>query len=354
MASATAPRIVEVAQWIAADIRRRKLRPGDAYPSTAETAGRLHISGSTVNRAFQLLAQRGVVQRRRRQGTIVADPGVRSARSALARVHLLVREDHLQAEGLWADGVLLGLQGSLPGVELRFNFRPQEDEAEYVRQLIHDALAAREAAGMVLIRSTVVSQRLVAASGLPAVVSGTLQPSIHDLPSIDRDQRQIGVLLARHLLDERCRSFLILMRDRITAGDHAMLDGALSILSEAGIALDRVQLRCLPSDERAIAAEAGQWLERARSRVGCLCRSEPLARGVDQAAKDLKLGARRRPAIVVADVARRVSSDAPYPCIETTLEPEAWGAELGRMLAMAASGKRPDPYRRVIPVKLSQ
>src|SRR5205814_5006947 len=124
------------------------------------------------------------------------------------------------------EGVLLGLQGALPGVELQFNFRPATDEAEYVRQLIHEILSARQRAGLVLIRSTVITQRLVAASGLPAVVSGTLQPSITSLPSIDRDQRQIGVLLAEHLLRARCRQFIIFMRDRQAAGDHAMLDGA--------------------------------------------------------------------------------------------------------------------------------
>src|SRR5262245_26012159 len=126
------PRVVDVAEQILADIRRRQLQPGDAYLGTTETAQWLRISGTTVNRALQLLAQRGVVERRQRRGTTVRDPGKSRVGSGLARVHLLVREDHLRSEGLWADGVLLGLQGALPGVELQFNFRPQVDEAEYV------------------------------------------------------------------------------------------------------------------------------------------------------------------------------------------------------------------------------
>ncbi|HEX4148591.1 MAG TPA: GntR family transcriptional regulator [Pirellulales bacterium] len=352
MATASGPKIVAVAETILGDIRRRKLRPGDAYLDTAATARLLRVSGSTVNRALQLLAQRGVLQRRQRQGTIVLDAGPRPPEAALRRVHLLVREDHLRTEGLWADGVLLGLQGALPGTELQFNFRPEVNEAEYVQHLIHDILGSRQATGLVLVRSTVASQRLVEASGLPAVVSGSLQPSIRELPSLDRDQRQIGRLLAEHLLRANCRRVIVFMRDRLTPGDHTMLDSALSALAAADVPLDAITLRCLPTDREAITAAAGDLLADARGRVGCLCRSEMLARGVDAASKTLKLGGRRQPVLVVADSWRERASEVSYPSIETSIAAEQWGAVLGRMLATAARGERPDPYRQLIPVRL--
>jgi DNA-binding LacI/PurR family transcriptional regulator/DNA-binding transcriptional regulator YhcF (GntR family) len=356
-ATSSAPTIIEVADRILADIHRRGLRPGDAYLGTAETAQWLHVGGSTVNRALQLLAQRGVVRRRQRQGTVIANLQADSAAGALRRVHIIVPEDQLRLEGLWVDGVLLGLQGSLPGVELQFNFRPLLDESEYVQALIRDVLRSQQTAGFVLIRSTVVTQRLVAASGLPAVISGTPQPSIRTLPSVDRDQRQIGILLAEHLLKQRCRRFAIFMRERLTAGDHAMLDGALATLAVAGVGLDALALRCLPTDAAAIQAAAsellsGNSLGRKRGRCGVLCRSEPLACGVDQAAAELELSARQRPAIVVADVAHRQSDDARYPCIEPTIAPSDWGAALGQALAATASGRRLDPLHRTIPVRL--
>lgn len=345
------PRVVDVAEQILADIRRRGLQPGDAYLGTAETTQWLRMNGSTVNRALQLLAQRGVIERRQRRGTIVRDPASRRAAGGLKRVHIVVREDHVRAEGLWADGVLLGLQGVLPAVELQFNFRPETDDAEFAKSLIDDILKSRQRAGLVLIRSTVITQRLVAASGLPAVVSGTLQPSITSLPSIDRDQRQIGVLLAEHLLRARCRQFIIFMRDRQVAGDHAMLDGAKATLAAAGVPLSSLSLRFLPSDAEAISAEA-QLLLTNTSRVGCICRSEKLALGVDDAADNISLSRRQRPVIVVADTARRLSSDTPYPCIEPTIAAEEWGAALGEMLLTTSHGKRPEPFRQIIPVRL--
>lgn len=352
MATVVGPRIVDVAEQIAADIRRRKLRPGDPYPGTAETARRLKVSGSTVNRAFQLLAQRGLVERRQRRGTLVCDPAARRTDATLHRVHLVVREDHLRAEGLWADGVLWGLQGVLPGVELQFNFRPEVDEAEYVEQLIREILRSRQASGLVLIRSTVVTQRLVVDSGLPAVVSGTLQPSITNLPSIDRDQRQIGVLLAQHLLDAGCRKFVLLMRERIVAGDHQTLDGALTTLSAAGVPLGDVQFRCLPSDEAAVTAAAETLLVDRRERVGFLCRSSRLAQGVATAIERIRFPAKRRPVLVVADAAGRLPNEPSYPCIEPLIPAEEYGALLGRMLSAAARGAKPDPYHVVVPVRL--
>lgn len=346
------PRVVEVAEQILADIRRRRLGPGDPYLGTAEAARWLRVSGTTANRALQLLAQRGVLERRQRRGTIVRNVHGGPDSPPLRRVHILVRQDHLQSEGLWAEGVLLGLQKELQGVELQFNFRPEVDEAAYVQSLVGEILKLRQPCGLILIRSTVAIQRLVEASGLPAVVSGTLQPSITKLPSIDRDQRQIGVLLAEHLLQAGCKRFLILMRERLAAGDHATLDGALATLASGGVPLEAVALRCLPSDIPAVAAEARCLLKANPRRVGCICRTELIARGVDQAVQSLRLPKRRRPLIAVADMARRLSSDTPYPCIEPLLAPEAWGAAIGRMLATAARGARPDPFRQVIPVRL--
>ncbi len=352
MATTHGPRIVDVAERILADIRQRKLRRGDAYRGTAETAQWLQVSGSTANRALQLLARRGVVRRRQRQGTTVLDPRSRGNDARLGRVHLMVREDHLRTEGLWSEGVLLGLQSALPGVELQFNFRPEVDEGEHVNRLIHEILGSRKPAGLVLIRSSVLTQRLVAASGLPAVVSGTLQPSIENLASIDRDQRQIGVLLARHLLDAKCRQFLILMRDRLTAGDHDMLDGALSTLAEQGAPLSDVTFRCLPTDHDSVVAEVQRLLRGRAGKTGCLCRSETLARGVDAAANLLTSAPRRKAVIVVADAARGRLESCPYPRIEPTVRPEEWGAALGNMLSSCARGEPPEPFRQVIPVQL--
>lgn len=70
-------------QRIYADIEGRILagdwRPGRRVPSEAELGAEYACARMTVNRALSELARRGLVVRRRRAGTFVAEPGLQSA-----------------------------------------------------------------------------------------------------------------------------------------------------------------------------------------------------------------------------------------------------------------------------------
>ncbi len=342
--------IITIAQRILSDIRKRQLRPGDAYISTAEAAKDLKVSGSTVNRAFQLLAMRGIVERRQRRGTIILDPDGQGI-GGLERVQILVREDHLQAEGQWMEGLLLGLQHSLPGVELSIRFRPVDDEQEFVQKLVGELLSEGQSTGVVLIRSGVVTQRLIQASGLPAVVNGTLHPSIQGLPSLDRDQHQIGRILIDDLVNRRSRKFLILMRERMVGGDHRMLDAALAALSDHGITQKDFVLRFLPADSAAIHAEVETQLRKLGRHVGCLCRSERLADGVLKVVEQVGLAGAHIPKVAMADVASS-SEPQPFSSITPELSAEQWGRRVGELLLASIKGELGRAEEEVIPVTI--
>src|SRR5438309_1042602 len=78
--------------------------------------------------------------------------------------------------------------------------------------------------GFVLVRSALVAQRLIAASGLPTVVHGSLHWSAPHMPWIDRDHRSGGALMTTHLLEAGFRRIAVLMRDRMLRGDHDLFD----------------------------------------------------------------------------------------------------------------------------------
>lgn len=61
-----------VREWIVEQITQGRLQPGDRLPTERELATLLGISALTVHRALRYLAQEGLVQRRRRWGTILA------------------------------------------------------------------------------------------------------------------------------------------------------------------------------------------------------------------------------------------------------------------------------------------
>jgi DNA-binding LacI/PurR family transcriptional regulator len=353
MPQRTSPRqVIELADRIAEDIRRRELGPGDPYLSTAEVARVMQVNGTRANRALQLLARRKVLDRRQRKGTFVAHPPSDPPGPALDRVHLLVQQDYLRTEGLLADGVVLGIQGVLPAATFQFDFLPGGDEADHAGRLIAEALRGARSEGFVLVRSSVQTQRLFQSSGLPTVVYGSLQASIRGMAQVERDQAQIGRLLAQYLIAKKCRRVAVLLRDRVWAGDHHLLDALQGELAAAGFGIDNLAIRCLPADEETVKASVRALLERPPSPLGLICRTEPLAQAAASAVAEREPGGRRRPRIAVCDVYRKDPGTPAFPFIRSTLDPEQIGRELGLLLVQQAGGAPADPVRKLIPVTL--
>ncbi|WP_422739426.1 GntR family transcriptional regulator [Micromonospora sp. WMMD729] len=61
----------QIADDIQRMIRSGELKPGDKLPSTAELADARHVSPATVNRAFGLLHDRGLVVGKQGKGIYV-------------------------------------------------------------------------------------------------------------------------------------------------------------------------------------------------------------------------------------------------------------------------------------------
>jgi DNA-binding LacI/PurR family transcriptional regulator/DNA-binding transcriptional regulator YhcF (GntR family) len=340
------PRIVQLADRLAADIRRRRLKPGDSYLTTAEVARLLGISTSAANRAMQLLVQRQLLERSQRKGATVAAPSGSIGESSLRRIHLLLHRRYLQTEGLLADGRVIGMQAELPGADIHFSFLPEGGEAAHVERLLNDALKARSPEGFVAARVSLEVQRALAGSGLPVVLAGTAYPSVRGLPWIDRDHCQIGRLLAEHLLQGGARWIALLFRERMLQGDHLVFDAVRDTLASAGLGADALALRCLPNDPHVVAAEVQALVESHGSRGGLLCRGTPLA---DAAAQASVAGPGPKPLIAVCDV---FAPQTAYPHAQPVITPEEWGSRIGRMLARQGGGVALDPEHDVVPVRL--
>jgi len=344
-------RIVNLADQIAKDIELRGLKPGDAYFGTEKTARMLRVSAAAANRALQVLVKRGVLHRRQGLGTFIAQlPG--EEQSPLNRVRLLVREDFFATEGLLDDGVLMGMQAELPGASLQIDFVPPGDGQDFVEQLVSESLQAPHSEGFVLIRSSFETQRIVKASGLPAVVYGTPFPSMREMAWLDRDHRQIGQLLADHLLAQGFRRMVVMLRQHMSPGDYLALDHVQQVFAACGLGLEDVVLRCVPSAGRIVSEEVIAILEADCRPTGFLCRNEPLAGGVAAARDELGRSA-EEVGIVMADVYRKASSPAPrFPYTRPEMTPEQIGESLGRMLALQAIGTQADSHSQLVPVRL--
>ncbi len=343
--------ITELARRIELDIHKRRLKPGDAYLGTAETARMLSVSTTAANRALQLLAKRRVIERKQRKGTLIAAPVDDAA--PLQRIHLLVREDYLRKEGLLNDGVVIGLQQQFPGCDMQYNFIRAYDGDEQVRSLLNEALASPVREGFLLVRSTLGMQRMLAASGLPTVVLGSLQPSVTQLPWIDRDHRRAGRLMVEHVLERGCTHLLMLQRDTVLPGDFELYDGVVEAMHAAGLSARDLIVRNLPADQQAIEAEVTRALSRQDGRPGIIARSRPLADGAVSALKVMRRRLGRDSMVAAADIHLRPGDEAPaYPYTRLAIDAETLGRRIGRMFAQQAAGEPVVPPHEIVDVEL--
>jgi len=346
--------IVRLADQLERELHRPGVRRGDRYPDTEAIARRLGVSTGRANAALRVLAQRGILDRRRRRGTFIARLPGDGPRPVLRRIHVLVPPEYLQLEGLLGDGLLIGMQGALPGAEIHFNFGAAWQTPAEAQRLVADALHAAEPAGFVLVRAPLAVQRAVQASGLPAVVLGSLQPSIVGLAWIDRDQRAVADLAAEHLLASGCRRIAALFRAEMGAGDFLALDRLQERLEQARLKPTALTVRCLPPDAEAIrdvvrAVLAGKH----PTPQGLVCRSSPLAEGVLAAAEELGLRRRRDFELVVLDLYLKAGQTPPaVPYVRSLLDSHEIGRRVGDLLARQARRQPIDPHGQQIPVTL--
>jgi DNA-binding LacI/PurR family transcriptional regulator/DNA-binding transcriptional regulator YhcF (GntR family) len=355
MPSAQTPRVVELADRIEADIQRRGLQPGQPYLSTEETVRMLQTSTNVVNRALRLLVKRGRLERKQRKGTFVTEPKHTSTKPTMRRVHLLVHRNYLKTEGLMADGMVVGMQGELGPVELQFNFMPGNGDEDYVGNLLEEATQSEYKEGFVLLRSTLAVQRLVANSGLPAVVSGMLFASVPSMPWIDSDNRAIGRLLAERVLRAGHRTVLVLVRDRVLAGDYPFIDGVRDALSNAGARVDALTLRHLPADSEMVREEVRRVFVQMEPLPGIVARSEPLADGAAEAVEAMGLEVGRDVTITLSDWYCRHGSPFPrYPYARDAITAEERGRRIARLLVRQVFGRAANGEHELIPVTIEE
>jgi LacI family transcriptional regulator len=271
-------------------------------------------------------------------------------------VHLVVHENYLRTEGLLSDGIIVGMHDELPAAQVQFNFVPSDDDAAQITELIAEAMRSGKTEGFVLVRTSLQAQRLIAASGLPTVVHGSLHWSVPRMPWIDRDHRTGGAQMTDHLLRSGFKRIAVLMRDRMLRGDHDMFDAIRETAATGNIELSSLTLRCLPADPEAVAASVGELLELwPREPLGLICRSEPIALGAEAAARARRLKVGTDVAITLSDVYRKGSESPPrWPHLKPALTPEQIGQHIGRMLARQALGKSLENESEVIPVYLEK
>lgn len=344
-------RIVDLAERIEADIRQRRLKPGDRYLRTKETAKLLGVDATMANRALQLLVKRNRIQRRPRVGTLISGAVATESDSTLDCVHLLAGDRQRTIEAIFDSGELLGLQGALPGVTIKFDVVPSIDEHAFLQDVIARALKARDRQAFVLHGSTLTMQRAIAETTLPAIVRGRLHPSI-DLPFLDSDHRRIGELVAEYLLNLGHKRLAVLMRPRILPGDEIRFNAIRDAVDAAGLSARAIGLRCLPDDTEAATAAIEELLSESPELPGIIAPSVLIGDAAAAVLKRRRLKLCRDVGVVTVDYPLPPGVTPAYPYIERTMPGAEQGALLGNMLQQVSRDGAANTQSQVIPVVL--
>jgi DNA-binding LacI/PurR family transcriptional regulator len=326
------------------DISARSLRTGEPYLTSREAGKMLGVSVLTANRALKKLADRQVLVRQRRRGSFVGPQAQLLKEPGKGLVHVLVPE-HLYRTWNHLGPMMLGLRRQLPDVDVQFNFLREHEAIAHARQLVETHQKSGSSTSFVLVGVPRAVCQYFQEQHVPAVVHGHVDPGVN-LPWVDRNQRQIGELVAKHLVAGGHRHVGLLMRDAWRPGDNLLVAGLTSEfeLSEVQIGLT---VSSMPAGDEATDAAIFEILTQASAPTGIICKADWMAERAIVVARKLRVKCAL--VLVAGQVKEQVDG---WDIVGVSFEPESIGEHIGRLLMQVAQGIAPDPHHYALPVSL--
>lgn len=344
-----------LAERLEKDIHRRGLAVGDLYLTASKAAEQLNVSRMTANRALNVLAKRNMLTRHRSRGTFVGPAAEQFQASMAGYVHFLTFEDASPTSALPLGEIASGLQRHLPGIALQSLIVPLADATRHVKHAIDRNAADPAFRGFVVSLATRDIQQMLADSGLPVAVFGSLYPGI-DLPSVDIDQVECGRLLACRAIEAGFEQIVALNRETWRQGDTLMLNGIMEAAQTAGLGANAFSVRNYSPSDSALVAEINHLLDGIERPTAIICRGSGIAETVYTIADRHGLADSSLVGIIYCDDAGVLPKDyrptaGPLPIVRCTMSLEEQYAVLAQMLMLLNEGKMPPPKPFVVPLE---
>ncbi len=349
--SAETPRYVQVRQWVERQIITGYWKPGDVLPPERALAQQLGVSPLTVGRALQGLARDGILMRKRRVGTVVAEnlPPTLFQRSFTVMV-LGLGGSTRQPVDFYFSSIQRGILNTLAPMGLRILW------LDYQVDQIERELHSSEFVGVLAIAPAVEHIALLEAlyrRGVPVVIVGASSEE-WVTPTIDADNYSAARQGAEYLLSLGHRRFIGLFGALETFNSRDRWRGFRDALLDAGIPEPNIWIFTTPyADE---VDEANREAIRTVLRLpegptAIFAGGYYLALAVLQT---LHQAGRRVP----EEVSLMGFDDPPSaalsnPPLTTFRQPlEQMGARAVQKLLDLAKGKRPEPLHEYLPIEL--
>ncbi len=312
----------------------------------------LGVRKATANRAMQLLADRGLIVRRQRMGTLIARPTF--SRQTVRTVYVLATEDQKPLGGFPYDLLAGALRQEMGGVNVQFSFIPTQEAAGHVRSLLGPAQDAGQLAGAVPISCPREVYRLLEEMGVPTVVFGSLYPDQRKLASIDEDCHEAGRLLADYLVRHGRRRIALLTTARPRPGEAAFFDGISDALTAACMPHNALLMRIMAPDEEGVRAQLRDLLTRDDRPAGLIVRRESVADLARAVAGDCGLRVPQELLIVLDTPSTDHAAALTYPHVKTATPFDELARQAARMLKHLTEGHPLYALRLKVPVALTE
>jgi DNA-binding LacI/PurR family transcriptional regulator len=230
--SAETPRYVQVRQWVERQIATGYWKSGDVLPPERALAQQLGVSPLTVSRALQGLAREGVLTRKRRVGTVVAEN---------LPLNLLQRSFTLMALGLgggtrqpvdfYFSSIQRSILNTLAPLAMRtlwLDYQIDHIERELLSTEFVGVLAVAPAAEHIALLEDLYRR------GVPVVIVGA-SAQAWETPTVDTDNYRAAREGVEYLLGLGHRRFLGLFGALETFNSRDRWRGFRDALHEAGV-----------------------------------------------------------------------------------------------------------------------
>ena len=341
-------RVLESADKLERHIRACGLKPGDRYITTEEAGKLLGMGLVTAQRAMGVLAQRNILERRRKAGTFIGD----GIGTDLNTIHIsFFSPEQTRAGGdtqtdYWEQ--IAGMRSVLGDVSAHFYFVPNQNLG-YVQEVVKKTSAAGLLNGAVLALPSREMRAFFNQSAVPTVVEGGVEADLNNLCWIQWDQIQVGRLLAEHLLNLGHRRITTVMRDIWSIGEHLLHDGINEALTAANLPSNTLRMRSAPNERQAIAELVRGLFREENPPTGFICRTEFQADCVAETAREM--GFDERVDITHCNAPSKLEQNR-YSCAVPELSMFEFGKVAGEMFRQLMANQAPELRGRLIPVRL--
>jgi DNA-binding LacI/PurR family transcriptional regulator len=344
-------RLSHLAGQLAQDIRRKGLRSGDPYLTAEAAASFLGVSRMTANRAMNVLAERELLVRHGSRGTFIGPAAEVVSEASVGKcIHYITFVDDNPTIHVELGEILAGLESVFPDVSLDTHVVPLRNAMQYVQKKLAAAVSDPALGGIILTLGTRAVQQLLADAAVPAVVNGSVYPGIR-LPSVEVDQLRLGQLLAEMAINSGYRRLMFVGRELWRRGDNLAFDGIQEAAHAAGLGLNAVSIRNIPTSPTDLANEFDHILSEVEAPCALLCRLPCFARAAATAAARRGLRVPEDIGIVYDDTVQEggLPFDAVRPQAGCSLREQF--RKIGQMLTEMGAGRMPDPMSVVMPVE---